>query len=58
LSGGDGESIREAISKVSIANICAAAIIFASIAFAWKTNDAKLFTFLAGAAIGYFFPKK
>jgi len=51
-------SLREAISKASIANICAAAIIFASIAFAWKTNDAKLFTFLAGAAIGYFFPKK
>jgi len=51
-------SLREWISKQNIANIVAAFSIVAAVVFAFWTKDAKLIYFVAGACLGYLFPKK
>ncbi len=50
-------SLKDVISKTSIANVTAGIIILGGVYIAYKSGDAQLISFIVGAAIGYLFPK-
>jgi hypothetical protein len=51
-------SIKEAITKTSIANICAAVGYVGGLGYAFYTSNAEMMFMLIGAAIGYLYGKK
>ena len=48
-------SLREMISKTTIANIVSGICVVGTLIYAFYTKDTKLITFLAGAGVGYLF---
>lgn len=50
-------SLKEFLSKTSIANIVAGFAYVVAVVYAFKTNNTDLMSFLAGAAIGYLFKR-
>lgn len=50
-------SLKEVISKTSMANIVAGVLIILAGAYAFYTKDTKLMTFLSGVAVGYLFKR-
>lgn len=51
-------SFRELISKTTIANVVAAVVILASVAYAFYTRNTSLINFSLGAAVGYLLRRK
>jgi len=51
-------SLKELISKTSIANVVAGAVIILGGIYAYVTKNTNLMTFLVGAAVGYLFGKR
>ena len=50
-------SLKEIISRTSMANIVAGILIIVAGAYAFYTKDTKLMTFLAGVSVGYLFKR-
>lgn len=50
-------SLKEMISKTSMANIVAGVIAIVAAVYAFYNKDTKLMTFLAGVAVGYLFKR-
>jgi len=48
-------SLKETISKTTVANVVSGICVVGALAYAFYTKDTKLITFLAGAGVGYLF---
>ena len=51
-------SVREFLSKTSIANVVAGASIVIGLIYAFYTGNSDLMNFLVGSAVGYLFSSK